>query len=141
MDKYSKKWINDKGDFMGFDAVIKDADAMGKEMSGLGEGFAKAMENLPDEIKKYFTGEQQAMGETAPLSGAIKGVSEETATKLGGQMNAIRINQLEATELIRQQLMHLSNIAHNTSYNKYIKSIYDKMNSGDSSLRSQGFTL
>lgn len=140
MDKYSKKWINDKGDFMGFDAVIKDADAMGKEMSGLGEGFAKAMENLPDEIKKYFTGEQQAMGETAPLSGAIKGVSEETATKLGGQMNAIRINQLEATELIRQQLMHLSVIAINTGYIKSIDDRMARMEASNSSLRSQGLS-
>jgi hypothetical protein len=114
---------------------------MGKEIKGLGEGFAKAMENLPDDIKKYFTGEASTPGEKDSLSGAIKGVSEETASKLGGQINAIRMNQAEATEILRMQLMHLSVIAQNTSYNKYIKDIKDqiaRIETSGGSLRSQG---
>ena len=124
-----------------FDSVIRDADSMGKEIKGLGEGFAKAMENLPDDIKKYFTGEASTPGEKDSLSGAIKGVSEETASKLGGQINAIRMNQAEATEILRMQLMHLSVIAQNTSYNKYIKDIKDqiaRIETSGGSLRSQG---
>ena len=141
LDRYSKKWYDDRGNFIGFDSVIRDADSMGKEIKGLGEGFSKAMENLPDEIKKYFTGEASTPGEKDSLSGAIKGVSEETASKLGGQINAIRMNQAEATNLLRQQLIHLSMIAQNTSYNKYIKSIDDRMarmETSGGSLRSQG---
>lgn len=141
LDRYSKRWYDDRGNFIGFDSVIRDADSMGKEIKGLGEGFSKAMESLPDDIKKYFTGEASAPVEKDSLSGAIKGVSEETASKLGGQINAIRMNQAEATNLLRQQLMHLSMIAQNTSYNKYIKSIDDKlgrMETNGGSLRSQG---
>ena len=114
---------------------------MGKEIKGLGEGFAKAMESLPEDIRKYFTGEASTPGEKDSLSGAIKGVSEETASKLGGQINAIRMNQAEATNLLRQQLIRLSMIAQNTSYNKYIKSIDDRMarmETSGGSLRSQG---
>lgn len=139
LDRYTKKWYDDRGNFIGFDTVIRDADSMGKEIKGLGEGFAKAMESLPDDIRKYFTGDT-APGESDSLSGAIKGVSEETASKLGGQINAIRMNQAEANDLLRQQLMHLSVIARNSDYNKHLKSIDDKLGRMETSgsLRSQG---
>ncbi|GHT09164.1 hypothetical protein FACS189432_05040 [Bacteroidia bacterium] len=82
--------------------------------------------------------------ENTTLTGAVKGVTEETASMVSGQMNAMRINQMEATEILRQQLFHLANIDNNTlainqntTYNRYIKDIYDKI-SGNDSLRSQG---
>ncbi len=61
------------------------------------------------------------------LSGAIKGVTEETASVVAGQMNAIRINQVEINNLVRQQLMHLSEIALNSRYNKHLESIDAKL--------------
>lgn len=140
LDRYTKKWYDDRGNFIGFDTVIRDANSMGKEIKGLGEGFAKAMESLPEDIRKYFTGEASAPGESDSLSGAIKGVSEETASKLGGQVNAMRMNQAEANDLLRQQLMHLSVIAGNTSFNRYLKDIDEKLARMETSgsLRSQG---
>ena len=78
------------------------------------------------------------------LTGAVKGVSEETASLVAGQMNAIRINQLETTSILRQQLQTLNTIAQNTAYNRYLASIERiitilENNSGDS-LRSQGLS-
>lgn len=78
------------------------------------------------------------------LTGAVKGVSEETASIVAGQMNAIRINQLEATAILRQQLQTLNAIAVNTAYNRYLARIERiitilENNSGDS-LRSQGLS-
>lgn len=78
------------------------------------------------------------------LTGAVKGVSEETASIVAGQMNAIRINQLEATNILRQQLQTLNTIAMNTSYNRYLARIERiitilETNSGDG-LRSQGLS-
>lgn len=76
------------------------------------------------------------------LTGAVTGVTEETASMLAGQINAIRINQVESTEIFRDQLFHLANIDRNTGAidvnTKYIKSIYDKMSSGGDPLRSKG---
>lgn len=141
-DKYSKKWYSDTGDFIGFDAVIKDANAMGSEIKGVGEGFSKAMENLPDEIKKYFTGEA-AGSDANSWVGAIKGASEESVKYAAGQINAMRINQLEATNLFRQQLAHLSTIAQNTAYNRYLKSIderFARLENKPDTLRSQGLS-
>lgn len=78
------------------------------------------------------------------LTGAVKGVSEETASLVAGQMNAIRINQLETTSILRQQLQTLNTIAANTAYNRYLAKIERiitilENNSGDS-LRSQGLS-
>ena len=79
------------------------------------------------------------------LTGAVKGVSEETASLVAGQMNAIRINQLEATQILRQQLQTLNAIAQNTAYNRYLArieriiTILENNSSGDS-LRSQGLS-
>lgn len=77
------------------------------------------------------------------LTGAVKGVSEETANILAGQMNAIRINQLESTQILRQSLQALNTIVANTSYNKYLARIERiitilENNQSSDALRSQG---
>lgn len=77
------------------------------------------------------------------LTGAVKGVSEETANILAGQMNAIRINQLESTQILRQSLQALNTIVANTSYNKYLARIERiitilETNQSSDVLRSQG---
>ncbi len=64
------------------------------------------------------------------LSGAIKGVSEETAGLIAGQMNAIRMNQATALGLMDDQLLELSKIEFNTRNNIYIRRIYDLLESG-----------
>lgn len=77
------------------------------------------------------------------LTGAVKGVSEETASIVAGQMNAIRINQMEATAILRQQLAALATIANNTSYNFHLAKLERivtllENSQSSSSLRSQG---
>lgn len=78
------------------------------------------------------------------LTGAVKGVTEETADIIAGQMNAIRINQMEATQVLRQSLQALNTIANNTAYNRLLQDILSAVRelqrpSGDS-LRSQGLS-
>lgn len=79
------------------------------------------------------------------LTGAVKGVSEETANILAGQMNAIRINQLDMSAIMRQQLQQLNQIAVNTGYNKYLSRIERiitilESNQSGNTLRSQGLS-
>lgn len=69
------------------------------------------------------------------LSGSIRGVSEETASVVAGQMNAMRITQALGVDLLRQQLMHLAEISYNT---RYLISIDSKLN--NNSLRPQGLS-
>ena len=75
------------------------------------------------------------------MTGAVKGVTEETASIVAGQLNAMRINQVEASAILRQQLAMLSVIAQNTSYNRFLVEIHKElkaMNAGSDPLRSQG---
>lgn len=78
------------------------------------------------------------------LTGAVKGVSEETASILAGQVNAIRINQMEATQVLQQSLQTLNTIADNTAYNRYLLNILSEIRSlkstSNDSLRSQGLS-
>lgn len=136
-ERYSKKWYDDKGDFIGFDTVISDAEDMGEEMKGVSQGFADAMSQLPESIRKYFMGEMDA----DTLKGAVKGVTEDTASLIAGQMNAMRIQQLEATSVLRDQLLKLVAIEHNTSYNYLLESIDNRlrdMSNDSSSIRAKG---
>jgi hypothetical protein len=73
------------------------------------------------------------------LIGAIKGETEETASVVAGQMNAIRIGQAAATSIMRQQLLSLNEIAINTRYNVHLESIDKKLDALSSDpLRSKG---
>lgn len=75
----------------------------------------------------------------ATLKGAIKGITEETAGVLAGQVNAMRINQVEGVLLMRQQLAHLAEIALNTRYNRYLASIDSRLAAMSAdNLRAQG---
>lgn len=106
------------------------------KVKNISEGFNQALEVYSD-IFKDLSGEDA----DTSLSGAVKGVSEETASILAGQMNAIRINQMESTEVLRQQLIALNQIASNTSYNYHLaklERIVSLLENGDGSLRSQG---
>jgi len=70
------------------------------------------------------------------LTGAIAGITEETAGLLAGQFQAIRINTVEVLTNMESIIIINSQIADNTSYNHYLENIWNKMNTG-SSLESE----
>lgn len=76
------------------------------------------------------------------LTGAIKGVSQETAGLIAGQMNAIRMNQAHSLVSLNNMLEKLSGIEHNTRNNAYIKSIYEFLqtnsDNGSNNIRANG---
>ena len=68
------------------------------------------------------------------MSGAIKSITEDTAGVLEGHMNAMRIDTRELLinaraelALSQQGVVHLSEIASNTRYNRYLESIDNRM--------------
>lgn len=114
INKYMAQWVDDKGNFLGFDAVMNSAVQMGNELTAIGPGLSAALEALPEDIKKYITGDAAVGSNKTALSGAVKSVSEDTAGVISGQMNAMRINQIESISVLRQQLLSLNQIAINT---------------------------
>lgn len=135
ISKYTSKWVDKDGNFAGFDTVIGDIDNLSDELTGLYPQLEDALNALKDKLNLSLSPDS--------LSGAVKGVTEETAGIVAGQLNAMRINQAEASEILRQQLAALSTIAQNTAYNKLLVNIYRELkgfniSSSTSPLRAKG---
>lgn len=142
INKYMAQWVDGNGNFLGFDAVMSSAKAMGAELQGLGSGMSAALATLPDDIKKYFIGDNKA-GNTSPLTGSIQNVSQETASIISGQLNAMRINQSESLQVLRNQLISLNRIEQNTAYSIHLVKLVEMLDvlktiANNNTLRSQG---
>ena len=121
------------------------ADAMDPDGDGgakITETEQNALNTLRDSIVKGATAAAEAINkqfETADvtdpdsMTGAIQSVTEETAGKIEGQMQAIRINQMEIVEIERQALQYLAIMASNSGYLVYLRKIDDILNRLDSS--------
>lgn len=99
-----------------------------------GEEFAKSMQPVWDKLFSALPAD--AASDNNSLTGSIKGITENTASVLAGQMNAIRISQADVNATVREQLLRLTEIAANTKYLISIDSKLDYLK--DNSLRSQG---
>lgn len=101
-----------------FDGLTDDEIARFKEQAGqAADGFKEAMKVYDELFKDILTDNDSS------LTGAVKGVTEETASIVAGQLNAMRINQVEANNMLRQQLSALSQIVQNTSYNRHLEKL------------------
>lgn len=134
------KWYDDFAKAMTDDTLTED------EKAKLQEAYKQIYEDAANMRDAAFDAaglDATSSGNADAMKGAIKGVSEETADIISGQMNAMRINQIEQIQVIREQLIALNRIAVNTAFNSKlvllddILSVMKSMNSGDS-LRSQG---
>lgn len=107
-------------------------------VANIGGNFAEAMKMYEDLFKEI----DAAADPTTSLSGAIKGASQESIDLLAGQTNAVRVNQVESIEVMRNQLLHLVSIDAKVGVsNTYLKSIDSKISSNTSDpLRAVGIT-
>lgn len=106
----------------------EEADAFRSKIAAIGKTYAEALEGLS------FIFDNNGGDQT--LSGAIKGVSEQTASVIAGQMNAIRIGQATSTDLMQSSLKQLFIIAENTAFLRSIDRKIDNLNNDN--LRAQG---
>lgn len=140
LDQLEKDMGYWSGDNFIFDGLSDEEIARFKASVGAATAnFNNAMQLYEDLFKEMGLDDTDES-----LTGAVKGVSEETADIIAGQMNAIRINQMEATQVLRQSLQALNTIANNTAYNRLLQDILSAVRelqrpSGDS-LRSQGLS-
>ena len=137
-----------------YDKFAAALDPNGEGGASITEEEQAALNTLRDSIVNGATAAAEKINEqfenpdaeeSSSLSGSVQGVTEETADLVAGQMNAIRINQMEATEVFKQQLTTLNQIATNTAYNKHLAKL-DRIvsllegSSTDKALRSQGLS-
>lgn len=135
INKYTDRWVDKDGRFNGFKVVTNSVDALYQELNAELPKVENAFNAIKSKLK--FNDDKA----DTSLTGAVKGVSEETASIVAGQLNAMRINQGEANNMLRQQLASLSQIAQNTAYNKLLVDIHRELkdiSAGSGNLRSQG---
>lgn len=106
------------------DFSLSDGVLTGTEIAELQSDYAalieKGRQQYEDIQKVSGIDLSSSAGTTGkdPLSGAIRGVSEETASVLAGQFNAIRISNADIMVSMRQSLLYQSRIADNTEFNR-----------------------
>ena len=141
LDKLEKDMGYWNGDDFVFDGLTQaEIDRFKSAVGAASSNFNQALKQYEEIFKDMGLDDTDES-----LTGAAKGISEESANILAGQMNAIRINQLDANEVLRQSLQALNTIAINTSYNKYLSRIERiitilESNQGGNALRSQGLS-
>ncbi len=141
LDPILKQLEDDMGYWNGnnfvFDGLTEEEQAKFKaQVASIGQNFNSALGAYGD----LFKGLADEVDDSS-LTGGIKGVSEETASVLSGQINAMRINQTESLTVLRNQLMVLNQIAANTSYNKHLVDIRNDIRdikNNNSEFRSDG---
>ena len=141
LDKLEKDMGYWNGDDFVFDGLTKaEIDRFKSAVGAASSNFNQALKQYEEIFKDMGFDDTDES-----LTGAAKGISEESANILAGQMNAIRINQLDTNEVLRQSLQALNTIAINTAYNKYLSRIERiitilESNQGGNALRSQGLS-
>ena len=141
LDKLEKDMGYWNGDDFVFDGLTQaEIDRFKSAVGAASSKFNQALKQYEEIFKDMGLDDTDES-----LTGAAKGISEESANILAGQMNAIRINQLDTNEVLRQSLQALNTIAINTAYNKYLSRIERiitimESNQGGNALRSQGLS-
>ena len=117
LDQLEKSMGYWNGDDFIFDGLTDyEINQFKSKVQGIANTFNQAMGVYSDLFKDLDLGGT----DDESLTGAVKGVTEETASLIGGQMNAIRLNQVEVAGILRQQLAVLNAIQRNTSYNFHL---------------------
>lgn len=141
LDKLEKDMGYWNGDDFVFDGLTQaEIDRFKSAVGAASSNFNQALKQYEEIFKDMGLDDTDES-----LTGAAKGISEESANILAGQTNAIRINQLDTNEVLRQSLQALNTIAINTAYNKYLSRIERiitimESNQGGNALRSQGLS-
>ncbi len=105
------------------------------------EGIA---ENYSEKLKTFDKLFKVAPDDNKTLTGAVKGVTEQTASVVAGQLNAMRMVQKETAAQMTTVLFHLSGIDRHTAETaentRYLKAIHDRLmrQSASDPLRAQG---
>ena len=120
------------------EAAQKDKENLEAQIEQTAEKIKELSPELSSILEKLGLEVDNSSAQT--LSAAIKGVSEQTASLVAGQMNAIRTNQIKSMETLSDSLSALVAIESNTRYNRYLESIDRRLGTllSNGSLRAAG---
>jgi hypothetical protein len=125
--------------------IVDDYDYLMDKLDERDDLYLASLEAIRNRAKQrgfdLWTPDEDANKPTS-LSGAIKGASQESIDLLAGQTNAVRVNQVESIEILRNSLIQLTMINANTSKaNQHLEKIEKNTNNIPyDPLRAQGIT-
>lgn len=122
LEKWYKMWanaLNPEGEG-GASITENEQRALDTLRNSIVNGATAAAQRINDQFKEYHEDEDE---NDTTLTGGVQSVSEETASIVAGQMNAMRINQVEATGVLRQQLIALNQITQYVRYCTHLERI------------------
>ena len=122
LEKWYKMWanaMNPEGEG-GASITENEQRALDTLRNSIVNGATAAAQRINDQFKEYHQDEDE---DDTTLTGGVQSVSEETASVVAGQMNAMRINQVEATGVLRQQLIALNQITQYVRYCTHLERI------------------
>lgn len=81
-DKYKQRWFGTDGRFKGIDSVIGSMDEFSNDLNAVGSSFKAIMDELPDEIKQYFTGDEERQASERGIATASQDSVDENNARL-----------------------------------------------------------
>lgn len=134
-----KKWYGE------FASAMKEGDLSSSER----ESLMLSLKTITDNANKEFESLQEIAGmdilggssANKSLTGAIQGMSQQTAELIAGQFNAQRMALVNIEMYGREQVLHLAEIAANSRYMRNLEEILSIIKSNQNStdyLRSKG---
>ena len=121
LEKWYKMWadaLNPEGEG-GASITDNEQRALDTLRNSIVNGATAAAQRINEQFNAYHEDEEK----DDTLTGGVQSVSEETASIVAGQMNAMRINQVEATGVLRQQLIALNQITQYVRYCTHLERI------------------
>jgi hypothetical protein len=141
IDKIANDFYNEFSD-----KTISDYTLTAEEIAELRNSFTSKIADAQEQWTLF----EQLMADSGinlsdsatGLSGAIKGITQEQADIIGGTANAMRTNQIESIEILRNSLIQLTLISANTNKaNQYLEKIEENTkNKNYDPLRAEGIT-
>lgn len=81
-DKYKQRWFGTDGRFRGMDSVVGSMDEFSNDLNAVGSSFKAIMDELPDEIKQYFTGDEERQASERGIATASQDSVDENNARL-----------------------------------------------------------
>jgi tape measure domain-containing protein len=131
--------------FMSYLATaLKDGVISESEEAMLDEYKRRLDEQQQDYLQKTGKWLQGDETQVDALTGAVRGMSEETGGLVAGRMNAVVINQSQQMEILRNALIYQAEIAHNTGVSAekltQIQESVKRIENRENNLLSQGIS-
>jgi hypothetical protein len=141
-DDFSEDMVHSLNPNGGDQDIVDDYDRFMLKMQELYPLYVDSLEAINERAKQYGMDFKSIGGDMNKngLSGAIKGITQEQADVLSGTANAMRVNQVESIEIMRNQLLHLASIDMKIGVsNEYLEKIEENTkNKNYNPLRAEG---